>query len=204
MDSQIRSNKYLLNHEYFDKIDTENKAYILGFLYADGNVSNDMYYINIDISENDIDILDNISSEIYKKKPKYIKRIISDKSYVRLTISSKHMCESLARLGCVPNKTFKIDKIPDIPHELIRHFIRGYFDGDGTVSIKKKNSLFVSIIGNLQFLEQVSEYLKESDIESRIYKYNGYYYLRIISLRNLYYFYNLIYKDINSFYLPKV
>lgn len=138
--------------DFFDVIDTEEKAYYLGWLMADGNVSiyNGQYSIKIHIAIKDKEIIDNFLEAIEStNKPK-------DKGnsyYVSLT--SRHMVESLMRLGVVPQKTGH-EYMPDIPAEMIPHFIRGFFDGDGITDIQNRRSGFVS---TYQMCEQIQKEL---------------------------------------------
>ncbi len=198
-------NKYGLNHNYFDNIDSEHKAYILGFLYADGNVSQNKYYITIDLSYDDVNMLDYISNQIYNEQPPYFIREINNKKYCKLQISSKHMANKLVELGCVPNKTdvlkFPNEKI--ISQDLQRHFIRGYFDGDGSITFRNNNPM-IYIIGNKDVLEKMQVVLKDNNvIESNIVLDRKYYRLQITGLRGAYWFYCFMYDDINSYYYKR-
>lgn len=131
--------KYYVDESYFDSIDTPNKAYILGFLYADGCNCKSKGTISMSLEEHDKDILEKIRKELKSEKPlEYIdnSKKCSDgynyKNQYRLLIFSTHMCEALEKIGMVPNKSLVLS-FPDIREDLIPHFIRGYFDGDGSV-----------------------------------------------------------------------
>lgn len=132
-----------VNRNYFKQIDSENKAYILGFFYADGyNSGTQASFTQLD---QDRDILDQINKEldsdinISKKVQKSNNKIIDN-----LTISSKEMCEDLSKLGAIQNKSLNL-KFPDkiIPEKFMRDFIRGYFDGDGCVWNGKRKKMKV-------------------------------------------------------------
>ena len=132
--------KYYVDESYFDSIDTPNKAYILGFLYADGNNCKDKGTISMSLEEHDKDILEKIRKELKSEKPlEYIDNSkkcnngYNYKNQYRLSIFSKHICETLEKIGMVPNKSLVLS-FPDIREDLIPHFIRGYFDGDGSIS----------------------------------------------------------------------
>lgn len=137
--------KYNVNDNYFDIIDNQNKAYILGFLYADG-CNYERGYFKIDLQEEDKYML-----EIFKKELNFKGNITCSfkggykkfgeeeflcKPCYRLSIYSKQLCSQLKLKGCVPNKSnimsFPNEKI--LPKELQRHFIRGFMDGNGTIS----------------------------------------------------------------------
>lgn len=124
---------------YFDKIDSNNKAYLLGFLYADGCV-NKNNNISIVLHEKDVEILNFFKSELKAtNKISTIKRKDGN-VHVRLSFCSKHMAESLIKLGCLHNKTNNL-LFPNIDEKYIWHFIRGFMDGDGCMSISKKTNL---------------------------------------------------------------
>lgn len=201
----LRSNKYSLNHNYFDVIDNEEKAYCLGFLFADGNVCKNGYYINIDLAKCDVGVLDYFVSLMYSEKPPYIKRQIDNCQYLKLTISSKHMAHVLIEHGCVPAKT-KVLEFPRhdvLPQKLYRHFIRGYFDGDGSITFRQGNPM-VFLLGNKGFLECVKkEFLEHSINKVSIITDREYYRLQITNLRDIYWFYNYIYSDIASYCLER-
>lgn len=126
--------------DYFDTIDTEDKAYWLGWIMADGNVSitNKQYSLKLHISLEDKELIDGFLTWIEsdnKTKEKEVSYYVS--------LSSKHMVQSLMKLGVIPQKTGK-ESLPDISKEMMPHFIRGFFDGDGiTCDKKNKRSGFV-------------------------------------------------------------
>lgn len=126
---------------FFDEIDSEEKAYVLGLLYADGNVIN--AYRNkafkIKLHIDDRELLIKISNILYGKEVLY--EYEGNKAST-LKISNNKMIKRLVEIGVVPNKTYKDVLIPSIPAELYRHFIRGMFDGDGTVGVYHYNTHF--------------------------------------------------------------
>lgn len=162
----IRSNccrKYSLNSNYFDFIDTPNKAYILGFIYADGSNCVDdnkwMYHWQLTLKSNDIDILRSICSEICYDGPIKIESRMDKgclREYARLIICDKHMCKQLSNLGVVPNKTHVVSFPSWLDENLFPHFIRGVFDGDGCIDTKGH----ASIAGAKNFIFAIAEILK--------------------------------------------
>ena len=145
--------QYKINESYFDKIDSPNKAYILGFLYADGsNTSNydkNRYCITIVLKESDSQILYDIKKEISYEAPIKFREYNGCKT-VTLDICNKHMVLKLHEYGVIPNKTL-ILKFPEwLDEKLYPHFIRGYFDGDGCITQNSRNispQLSASIVG---------------------------------------------------------
>lgn len=164
------------NNHSFDSIDTEEKAYWLGFLYADGYISSfangkNRYSFELLLAVKDVDHLQKFASFLsYKKELKEKINIINNTSYksVRLCLCNKYFWNILNSLGCVPRKSLTL-KFPNKSifksKNLIRHFIRGYFDGDGCCGIyehfikgKKYNKLQLNILGTVDFLSKLNEY----------------------------------------------
>lgn len=135
-----RIRKFHPNEEWFDNIDCEEKAYFLGFLYADGNTKKDGTRVTINLQEQDKDILSIFSNFIYGCDKLYFRKKQREtyQNQYCLEISSSKINQRLTKLGCVPAKSL-ILTFPEwlINEELQRHFIRGYFDGDGCITIIK-------------------------------------------------------------------
>ena len=165
--NSINNRKYDVNHDYFNNIDTETKAYILGFLYADGYNNEKTHVVKLSLQEGDKEILKKISMEIQPDKPlnflnhrrrRSLGQNVKD-SYV-LNIVSQQISKKLAELGCTQQKTFSIvfPTEKQVPKQFQRHFIRGYFDGDGCVT-KSKNGLKFNLVGTESFLYSIREIL---------------------------------------------
>ena len=187
--------KYPIQEDFFDKIDTQEKAYILGLLYADGWNQTDRNVVGIGLKESDKEILDKITSLIqptkplgYYKKNKLKRGFENSQNEYRLVIANKHISERLVELGCGKAKTHNLTFPTEeqVPKELQRHFIRGYFDGDGSVSGDKQKQF--SFVGTMDFLIPLQQILmselgfsktkldqrhKERDDEVRSLKYCG-------------------------------
>lgn len=153
--TEIRpKNKYTVDDNFFETIDTEEKAYVLGFWYSDGNVSKSEARIRLTIT--DIEILQKIKvamkfdGPIREIKPKIQKRKIQ----YEMSIGSKKLYNDLISKGCVPNKTFVIQfPSPEIvPDHLIHHFIRGYFDGDGSIALGRGKPRSIMIVSTEGFI----------------------------------------------------
>lgn len=146
--------KYTLNETYFDIIDTENKAYILGFLYADAYNNERLGQIKISLQQRDVSVLEFIKQEVGSNIPIKIQN-----NYSVLTLNSRYMSKQLSSIGCPQAKTF-ILKFPteeQVPLHLINHFVRGYFDGDGCIFNRiKDNSSIVSFVGNINFINSLN------------------------------------------------
>lgn len=153
------------NQDYFKVIDTEDKAYFLGLLYADGNVYMKRNRVQITLVNIDSYILDKFSevtestAKLYNDRDKYSKVILD----------SKILCEDIIKLGCFPNKslTLKFPTEEQVPAHLLHHFIRGYFDGDGHVSLHKKlvnPYYYINITSSEEFIIKLKDVLKEQGI----------------------------------------
>lgn len=134
--------KYKLDETYFEEVNTEDKAYFLGLLYADGynQVTNKGKYISLSLQVSDIHILRDFKKALGSTQKLCLlrakKKTHSDQA--RLQINSKKLCEDLVKLGCIQNKSLMLTFPTFLPKHLIHHFIRGYFDGDGCVWEGKK------------------------------------------------------------------
>jgi hypothetical protein len=124
-----RRNRYHINEDYFEVIDTPEKAYILGLMYADGSVTKDGFYLKM----KDEDILLKVKTALDAEQPVKIAKNGNYEAYL-LSICSQKLSKSLIKQGCFINKTYTLS-FPDIHTSLISHFIRGFFDGDGHLGI---------------------------------------------------------------------
>ena len=148
-------NKCRIDPTVFDKIDTEEKAYWLGFLYADGNISSEGYRLEVNLSVKDLNHLLK-----FKKFLKLETDLLVDETKCRLAVRNKTIWNNLNQKGCIPCKSLKL-KFPSISIfeslDLVRHFIRGYFDGDGSIGIYRKEE--ISFISTNEFLIELEKYL---------------------------------------------
>lgn len=157
--------KYNLNENYFDKIDTEDKAYFLGLLYADGYNCESGNYVNLELHYKDKEILEKFNKYIGSDKPlMYHKKKGAEHSW-RLNLASKKISYQLKLLGCYQKKslTLKFPTKEQVPEHLIKHFIRGYFDGDGSIwFLKNSNRIkcMLCIVSSKEFCEKLQEYMK--------------------------------------------
>lgn len=146
------------NHDFFEQIDSEEKAYWLGFIMADGHLClTQSPRVVIHLAAKD-------ESHLWKwhqsiESTKKLSRCCDET--ITSTHNSKKMCDDLVRLGCMANKSLKLE-FPLLPKLLIRHFVRGYFDGDGCIEWRthqKTAQLRVSFVGTRMFLTKLQEIL---------------------------------------------
>ena len=158
-------NELKFDNTVFDVIDTEEKAYWLGFLFADGHVSSTANTVELSLKGEDKEHLEKYNTFLRNKACiKTSKARCKNKEYTRCRcgVTNKHFHDTLVSLGCVPRKSL-ILKFPDLTifstPSLIRHFIRGYVDGDGCLSYTKSGRLTIQIIGTKEFLEVLNSLL---------------------------------------------
>lgn len=167
----LKKKRYSLDKDYFEVVDTEEKAYWLGFIYADGCVRRLEGKANVAIGlhpkdENHlVKFRECIKSDIPISRYKHSKGLYETS---KITINSTKMAYDLIKLGCVPNKTYKKISIPNINDNLKIPFIRGFLDGDGWISIKKSGiGASVGIVSNYSnILIDIQNILKSNDIYS--------------------------------------
>ena len=176
-----KKRQYKINESYFDNIDSPNKAYILGFLWADGCNFPKKGTVSMTLDEKDRDDLDNIRNEIGSERPlefiDYSNKHdfgYTYKNQYRLLLFSAHMCKALESIGMVPNKSLVVE-FPILSNELVRHFIRGLFDGDGSIcrhQYKNRNSYqhTLTITSTLMICEKLVDIVQnELHINCHIY-----------------------------------
>lgn len=200
---------YLCDENYFDSIDNQNKAYFFGLLYSDGCNGDISRRIELGLQESDKHILESFSKELKTEKPLYFRELSSEnpnhKNQWVLQIGSKHMREVLESYGMVPRKSLVKNFPKGISDELLPHFLRGYFDGNGCIAHNLK-SYDINIVSTIYFLEIVKEKLKNIGIDSKI--FNQFYETHPIkSMRfnkeNGKKFLDYIYKDANYYLYRK-
>lgn len=160
--SSESSRKYKINETFFDVIDTEEKAYFLGFLYADGYNNTSRNCVRLILQERDKYIVEKLNCLVQPTKPLYYtegkisKRNNSPKWGT--VIANKHVSKTLEDKGCGRAKTFTTTFPHWLDTKLIHHFIRGYFDGDGCIYYNKNTkNLRVEMIGTESFLLDVQD-----------------------------------------------
>lgn len=174
-DKSDRKIKYPINKNIFDNVDSEDKAYWLGFLYADGNVSK-TNRVRLSLAEQDVKTVENFSYFIYNTNRVKIYKLPDNKKgqdLVYVDICNKYISNRLIELGCHPNKTFTLCFPEWLNVDLINHFIRGYFDGDGCLSYYHDGSLDkfeFSLLSTKEFLTSIQDILSSLDINSSLSK----------------------------------
>ena len=171
-DRTLSTRKYSVDEHFFDAIDTQEKTYVLGLLYADGCNYEPKRCITISLQEEDVELLEKVRKELKNEKPlEYIDYShkhdfgYTYKNQYRLVINSKHMSEELHNKGVVSNKSLILE-FPDwLDPDLYSHFIRGYFDGDGSVCQQYRNENNKPVILTITSTNNICEHIKSICID---------------------------------------
>jgi len=203
---KIRKINYTYNYDenFFQLIDSEEKAYFLGFITADGSLHNKRTYLSIEINNQDISILKSFQKSIQSNHKIYHRtrthKSGSQSKMSNLVINGK-IHSDLIKLGIKPNKTKTIkwnDVTKNIPKKLLHHFVRGYFDGDGWFVSTRYAYGFIS--GSEDFISGLANYLEKQKCLS-----NGYrsiksgYHIQVNGRLKYLNFHKLIYEDATIF-----
>lgn len=198
----------------FENIRTPEEAYIFGFFLSDGSISSDNYILKFHQKEREI--LEKIRDYICPKA-----LINSDNKNHNLIICSKEIFTNLTKNFKVSsNKTYQDFNIPSIDPKLHSHFIRGYFDGDGSVYLDRGKYLRWNIASITKtILLEIQEILKKEGIEVRFStevrkgknlnalgrystEYKNMHRIKISNKENLLKIYNYLYADA-TFYIKR-
>lgn len=161
--------KVAVNEHFFDVIDTEEKAYFLGLLYADG--CNDYHIDKGSVllylqAEDDYILREFCQCLDYDYVLRYRRpRKSHHKQQTVLKIHSKIMSARLNELGCVPRKSLILEypNHEQVPESLMHHFVRGYFDGDGSI-YECNNVIDVKVTSSAIFCNGLQRYLSRLEI----------------------------------------
>ena len=187
-----------LDDGYFERIDTTEKAYWLGFIAADGCVQDKpgKRMLSICLSTKDEKHLMKFQNAIGSRHSIYRTHRQTPFGECRssqLDLSSKKLATDLQRWGIVPRKS-KILRAPIIPSALNSHWVRGYFDGDGSVSLAGRScpQLCCNVVGTKSVLDFV---IRRCPVFGQVKKYNGCYRVNFTGNRKARGFYDYLYND---------
>lgn len=184
-DKYPRNRKYNIDDSFFKDINTEAKAYILGFIAADGHMDNVKNCIIISLKDSDYELLEKIRGAMCSTHPivRHIKATNPYKKYTRqilekcsISFNGKELIKPLIQMGLQSNKTYTLssDIIKYVPEFLVRHFLRGYFDGDGCISWNKRyksgDKSTIHVAGNYEFLNNTFNKYFPTKCTLRLYK----------------------------------
>jgi hypothetical protein len=157
---------WTVNRDFF-KTWTPQMAYVLGFIYADGSLDAGKKRNpeskatstspRCSISQKSPEILEKIKALMSCDKKLY-KAKNQPRGYIyHLDLTDEEIYEDLLKLGLTPAKSLNA-KFPEMPKECIRHFIRGCWDGDGSVYFEKRRPGYIRASytsGSKQFIKRI-------------------------------------------------
>ena len=170
---------------FFEHIDTEEKAYWLGFIVGDGYVSRHPALV-VSLKETDKEHIEKFKKSLKSEHPIRIYQRVrkngyaypggfpGSKPYARLSITSRKLCTPLLKMGFGKKKTRNIKAFKFVPANLRRHFWRGLFDADGSIArkIQKSHSKYIqwgiSLVGNRHNCREFSRWLKRKGIKTSL------------------------------------
>lgn len=150
---------------YFEQIDNPHKAYLLGFITADGAIVNNI--LSIEIHKKDKELLNFAKEQINPKAT-----LTSHGDCLKVTFSAKKISKDLAKYGIIQNKSKILKAVPIqfIPSNLLPFYFRGLIDGDGCVGKEGKISIYS---GSEDFIKNVQSILVEKVKVSKLSIYHG-------------------------------
>ena len=164
--------KYSVNENYFESIDTEDKAYWVGFITADGSILHNKthYALRIGLQVGDKGHLLKFNEHIdYAKSLKLVPSTKKNgKTYYRydLRIDSKKIVFDLEKLGIMPRKARTVKPCTSIPKNLLKHYWRGLIDGDGHIC-KDVRGWKIGLTGNEFITNGFRDFLLDNNIKSK-------------------------------------
>lgn len=159
--------KYYHNFDYFENINTEEKAYWLGFMYADGYILDNSKRHGQDQFGITLSIVDKDHLLKFKKSIEATNPINYDNSkkigkpQAKIVMTSQKTVNDLIKQGCYKKKTLILEPPKNIPKELLWHFIRGFFDGDGSLTYYKIQNKYDTYGINITTIYSIANWLQE-------------------------------------------
>jgi intein-encoded DNA endonuclease-like protein len=200
---------HVKHHDYFENIDTPEKAYYLGWILTDGSVvehktrTDRSLNINMCLQNSDRKILVNFMNQLGAGEDSV--HFFEKRKQHHISFASQKMADDLSKYGIVPRKSYKQIPMPNIREDLIPHLLRGIFDGNGSNYITKDGAARFTFYGNKALCESIREYLnneigaKMNDLTKRVGCYSVSWQGNDISQK----FCDLIYKDCGEHYLDR-
>jgi len=192
------SRRLFVNDHYFDQIDSAEKAYWIGFLAADGCISDRSITLGLGLK-------DLIHVELFKSclqsehKIGFSKKIMGDKEFWQATITviSRQLVASCVNLGVVPRKSLILEPCTQISEKYMRDYWRGIVDGDGCLNYSNEKKWRINLVGTEPIVEGFKNFLAQNNIVSKakITKRKNIYYVMFAGTRLSKKIATLLYKD---------
>lgn len=158
---------YGFDESYFDQIDTAEKAYWLGMLLSDGNLYKTQ--MTLKLQKRDKSHIEKFKSALNSEHPIHDGISLEGHEFSSFFIGSKKLAKQLEIIGVIQNKTHVVE-FPSLRKDLISHFIRGYFDGDGCMYTHEKYHTWSIYSASSKFIEQL---LNNIQIETQLHFNNN-------------------------------
>lgn len=186
------------DQNYFEQIDNPHKAYLLGFITADGAIVNNI--LSIEVHDKDIEVLEYAKEQI---NPKATITKCKRRSTSKICFAAKKIGKDLAKYGVVQNKSKTIKKVPTdlIPQKYLKYYFRGLIDGDGCILKNGRVSIYS---GSKEYIEDVQKILiKELNLSPTSIYHGTTYFCAWSSKKDREKIYHYLYKDLNSCFYYK-
>lgn len=171
----LSKKKYSYDTKYFEKIDSQEKAYWLGFIYADGfvysNKEHRTYELGIEIGTRDKELLNTFVRSIkgnmkistrWKEESFYDGHKLKRRQISNVRVFSSKYVKDLENLNLVQNKTYR-QEFPVVEKKYMNSFILGFMDGDGYISVSNDRAIRVGFVnGNKLFLNYLKDYINNN------------------------------------------
>jgi hypothetical protein len=146
------------NEQYF-KTWSNDMAYFLGFICADGHIATHRNMLSIQLNTKDLHILENFKVFLNYDGKIYFRK---DLPSANLWVISKQITQDLMNFGLTRHKSQELKWIEQIPEQYVSHFVRGYFDGDGHVGLAQdsnpnKKKIICKLVSTLPFIERLKK-----------------------------------------------
>ena len=153
------------NEAYFSVIDNPHKAYLLGFITADGAVVNEV--LSIEVHQDDVDVLNFAKAQINPEAT-----LTPTRDCFKVTFGAKALCRDLAKFGIVQNKSKLLKEVPVklIPKHLLPFYFRGLIDGDGCIHKDGRISIYS---GSYNFIQSVQDVMIQETGAKKLKIYEG-------------------------------
>lgn len=160
--------KYFHAENFFENIDNEKKAYWLGFMFADGYIINrENKYgqdaFGITLAEDSLDILEKFKKDIEASNPINWDNSKKGQRQCKINLTSQKTVNDLIDKGCYKQKSLILEPPKKVPENLIHHFIRGFFDGDGSIIKYEKtenSTIFqINITSTYEMVKWIKDYI---------------------------------------------
>ena len=208
-----------VDDRFFEVVDAPEKAYFLGFLYADGYIDEKRHHVELSLQSKDKYILEKLNRLVnhekeltYRKAKKHWKTGNMESDGYRLYIKNKKIAGDLVNLGMRQRKSFTLAWPKFLTGDLAWHFVRGYFDGDGSICIKTNGQGTrygcCSIISSVDFIKDLSVFLLDNGLPCGIDKHVGKYSkpmrsAYISKINDIHTFYRKIYNNCGEMHLTR-